>query len=77
VRYFKATISYEITQPEDGAQQQGEQALYCCTPHIPKLEQLHKLFCSLPGNDDKKYLGAFWRSVKKEDIPDDAGTHHF
>jgi len=76
MKYFKATITYEIISPEDNAPQFNE-VLYCCDPyHFPMTEQLRDLFYSLDGKEKaNKYLSATWQAVREEEIPAGAGIH--
>ena len=67
MRYFKATITYELNSGNQGAPQL-EQILYCCSlTDFPKSEQLRELFYSLDGRD-KKYINATWKQVREDDI---------
>jgi len=73
MRYFKATITYEIISG-DGAAPPVSHVLYCCAPReFPKQEELKELFYSLHEND-KKFIAAEWREVREEDLPSE-GAH--
>ena len=70
MRYFKVEITYELEPMEVGAKEMN-QVLYCCSPNdFPKDEELRELFYSLDGHN-KKYLKAFWKQVREEEIHTD------
>ncbi len=70
MKYFKAEIIYELIS-NNGSTEQGKQILYCCSPTVlPTNEDLLELFNSLYAYN-KKFVMAFWKQVREEDIPTD------
>ena len=69
MRYFKATITYELPSHAEQSSQ-FEKNLYCSSQkYFPTSDQLRKAFYA-NSSWTKKFLSSHWNEIAKEDIPE-------